>query len=100
MAIEAASRDDVQFVLGGAGMKKMIKRTADGDPMLPANVTYPPSMIATAIESLSPTIARDRHGLSSSACSWIPLFLPQQRVAAVCSTLGRVVKEHIWTRVA
>ncbi|THH34862.1 ABC transporter substrate-binding protein [Aliishimia ponticola] len=49
-AIEAAGRDDVQFVLGGAGMKEMIKRTADGDEMIPANVTYPPSMIATAIE--------------------------------------------------
>ena len=49
-AIEAAGRDDVQFVLGGAGMKEMIKRTADGDAMVPANVTYPPSMIATAIE--------------------------------------------------
>ncbi|MBT55258.1 MAG: ABC transporter substrate-binding protein [Mameliella sp.] len=49
-AIEAAGRDDVQFVLGGAGMKEMIKRTADGDTMIPANVTYPPSMIATAIE--------------------------------------------------
>ena len=49
-AIEAAGRDDVQFVLGGAGMKEMIKRTADGDAMIPANVTYPPSMIATAIE--------------------------------------------------
>jgi ribose transport system substrate-binding protein len=49
-AIEAAGRDDVKFVLGGAGMKEMIKRTADGDAMVPANVTYPPSMIATAIE--------------------------------------------------
>lgn len=49
-AIEAAGREDIQFVLGGAGMKEMIKRTADGDKMIPANVTYPPSMIATAIE--------------------------------------------------
>ena len=49
-AIEAAGRTDVQFVLGGAGMKEMIKRTADGDAMIPANVTYPPSMLATAIE--------------------------------------------------
>ena len=31
-------------------MKEMIKRTMDGDAMIPANVTYPPSMIATAIE--------------------------------------------------
>lgn len=49
-AIEAAGRDDIQFVLGGAGMKEMIARTRDGDAMIPANVTYPPSMIATAIE--------------------------------------------------
>lgn len=49
-AIEAAGRKDVQFVLGGAGMKEMIKRAMDGDKMVPANVTYPPSMIATAIE--------------------------------------------------
>jgi len=49
-AIEAAGRDDIQFVLGGAGMKEMIQRVMDGDEMIPANVTYPPSMIATAIE--------------------------------------------------
>jgi ribose transport system substrate-binding protein len=49
-AIEAAGRDDIQFVLGGAGMKEMIARTRDGDAMIPANVTYPPAMIATAIE--------------------------------------------------
>lgn len=49
-AIDAAGRDDIQFVLGGAGMKEMIKRVMDGDSMIPADVTYPPSMIATAIE--------------------------------------------------
>ncbi|WP_417742078.1 ABC transporter substrate-binding protein [Salipiger sp.] len=49
-AIDAAGRDDVQFVLGGAGMKEMVKRVMDGDEMIPADVTYPPSMIATAIE--------------------------------------------------
>ena len=49
-AIEAAGREDIKFVLGGAGMKEMIKRTQDGDAMVPANVTYPPAMIATAIE--------------------------------------------------
>ncbi|OWU75526.1 ABC transporter substrate-binding protein [Phaeobacter sp. 22II1-1F12B] len=49
-AIDAAGRDDVQFVLGGAGMKEMVKRVMDGDSMIPADVTYPPSMIATAIE--------------------------------------------------
>ncbi|KAA9006860.1 ABC transporter substrate-binding protein [Histidinibacterium aquaticum] len=49
-AIEAAGREDIQFVLGGAGMKEMIQRTMEGDEMIPANVTYPPAMIATAIE--------------------------------------------------
>ena len=49
-AIEAANRQDIKFVLGGAGMKEMVKRTMDGDAMIPANVTYPPAMIATAIE--------------------------------------------------
>lgn len=49
-AIEASGRDDIQFVLGGAGMKEMIAKVRDGDTMIPADVTYPPSMIATAIE--------------------------------------------------
>ena len=49
-AIEASGRDDIKFVLGGAGMKEMIKRVMDGDTMIPADVTSPPSMIATAIE--------------------------------------------------
>ena len=49
-AIEAAGRKDIKFVLGGAGMKEMVKRTMDKDAMIPANVTYPPAMIATAFE--------------------------------------------------
>lgn len=49
-AIEQSGRDDIQFVLGGAGMKEMVAKVRDGDPMIPADVTYPPSMIATAIE--------------------------------------------------
>ena len=59
-AIEAAGREDVQFVLGGAGMKEMIKRVMEGDEMIPADVTYPPSMISTAIEMTAV-------GLTSSA---------------------------------
>ena len=49
-AIEAAGRKDIKFVLGGAGMKEMVKRVMDKDTMIPADVTYPPAMIATAIE--------------------------------------------------
>lgn len=49
-AIEAAGRSDEMWVLGGAGMKEMVARVAEGDTQVPANVTYPPAMIATAIE--------------------------------------------------
>ncbi len=49
-AIEQSGRSDIQFVVGGAGMKDMIKRVADGDAMVPVDVLYPPAMIATAME--------------------------------------------------
>jgi ribose transport system substrate-binding protein len=50
VGIEAAGRDDIDLVLGGAGMKEIIKRMMDGDEMVPANVTYRPSIIIRAIE--------------------------------------------------
>lgn len=49
-AIQQAKRTDIKFVVGGAGMKDMIKKVADGDAMIPVDVLYPPSMIATAME--------------------------------------------------
>lgn len=49
-AIEQSGRKDIQFVVGGAGMKDMIKRVADGDKMVPVDVLYPPAMIATAMD--------------------------------------------------
>ena len=49
-AINQAGRQDEMWVLGGAGMKEMVARVRDGDKMIPADVTYPPSMAATAIE--------------------------------------------------
>ena len=48
-AIEQAKRNDIKFVLGGAGMKEFIKKIIDGDKMVDANVTYPPGMIADAM---------------------------------------------------
>ena len=48
-AIEQAKRSDIKVVLGGAGMKEMVKRLIDGDKLISANVTYPPSMIADAM---------------------------------------------------
>lgn len=48
-AISQAKRNDIRIVLGGAGMKEMVKRLMDGDKLVQANVTYPPSMIADAM---------------------------------------------------
>ncbi|HKI59012.1 MAG TPA: ABC transporter substrate-binding protein [Trueperaceae bacterium] len=48
-AIQQANRSDVKFVLGGAGMKEFIKKVMDGDPLVPADVLYPPNMVATAV---------------------------------------------------
>ncbi|WP_158969583.1 ABC transporter substrate-binding protein [Chachezhania sediminis] len=49
-AISQAGREKEMWVVGGAGMKEIVKRIMDGDPQLPVNVTYPPAQIATAIE--------------------------------------------------
>ena len=49
-AIKQAKRTDVKLVIGGAGMKDMIKKVADGDAMMPVNVLYPPAMVASALE--------------------------------------------------
>jgi ribose transport system substrate-binding protein len=49
-AIDQAGRNDEMWVVGGAGMKEIIQRMMNGDPMLPVNVTYPPAQIASAIE--------------------------------------------------
>jgi len=48
-AYKESGRKDVKIMLGGAGSKVMIKKVMDGDPLVKANVTYPPSMIATGI---------------------------------------------------
>ena len=48
-AIKEAGRDKEMWMLGGAGMKDVVKRVMDGDRMIPADVTYPPSMIATGM---------------------------------------------------
>ena len=49
-AIEQAKRTDIQYVVAGAGSKDMIKKVMDGDKMIPVDVLYPPSMVATAMQ--------------------------------------------------
>ena len=49
-AIKQANRSDIKFVVGGAGMKDMVKRVMDGDKMVPVDVLYPPAMVAVAMD--------------------------------------------------
>lgn len=49
-AIEQAGRKDEMWLIGGAGMKEIVKRIMDKDPQIPVNVTYPPAEISTALE--------------------------------------------------
>lgn len=49
-AVKQAGREDEMFIVGGAGMKQIIKRVMEGDDLVPVDVLYPPSMIATAID--------------------------------------------------
>lgn len=48
-AYKESGRNDISLFLGGAGAKDIVKMVMDGDPLVRADVTYPPSMIATAI---------------------------------------------------
>jgi len=48
------------WILGGAGMKDIIKRVMDKDPMFPGDVTYPPSMIATGMELAAGVLNGDK----------------------------------------
>ena len=48
-AYKESGREDIRLFLGGAGSKDIIKMIMDGDPLIQADVTYPPSMVATAV---------------------------------------------------
>jgi ribose transport system substrate-binding protein len=48
-AYKESKRSDVKIMLGGAGSKVMVKKVMDGDPLVKADVTYHPNMIATGI---------------------------------------------------
>jgi ribose transport system substrate-binding protein len=49
-ALRQAKREKELFVVGGAGMKEMVKRVMDKDTLTPVDIIYSPSMIAVAIE--------------------------------------------------
>ena len=49
-AIAQAKRTDIKFVVAGAGSMEMVKRMMDGDPMMPVDVLYSPTMVAVAMD--------------------------------------------------
>lgn len=57
-AVREAGREKEMWMLGGAGMKEVVKMVMDGNEFVPANITYPPSMIATGIH-LAHSVLRD-----------------------------------------
>ncbi|MBX3409531.1 MAG: ABC transporter substrate-binding protein [Phycisphaeraceae bacterium] len=50
-AIRESGRQREMWVFPGAGMKEVVKMVMDRDPMIPANITYSPSMIAAGIHT-------------------------------------------------
>lgn len=49
-AVKAAGRDKEMFIVGGAGMKEIVKGVMDGNELVPVDVLYPPAQIATAMD--------------------------------------------------
>lgn len=49
-AIEQAGRQEGMVLLGGSGMNRVIKMIMDGDTLIDADIFYPPTLIAPAIE--------------------------------------------------
>lgn len=67
-ALKEAGRDKV-WMLGGAGMKDVIKRVMDGDARFPADITYPPSMIAMGMHMAASSL---RDGKQKEKSQFIP----------------------------
>jgi len=68
-AIKEADRTDEMWILGGAGMKEAVKMVMDKNPMVPANITYPPSMIAAGIHMAVSTL---RDGKKTEIMKFMP----------------------------
>jgi ribose transport system substrate-binding protein len=52
-ALKSAGRDKNVWILGGGGMKDIVKRVMDKDPLYPADITYPPGMIGFGIQTVA-----------------------------------------------
>lgn len=59
-AYKESGRNDIKIFLGGAGSKEMIKKVMDNDKLVKADVTYPPSMVATGISMAVMSLRGDK----------------------------------------
>lgn len=71
-AIKEAGREKEMWILGGAGMKEAVKMLMDGDTRVPANITYPPSMVAMGIHLAVSTL---RDGKQAELMKFTPRHL-------------------------
>ncbi len=71
-AIQEAHREKEIWVMGGAGMKDVVKRVMDRDSMTPADCTYPPSMIGTGIHMAASAL---RDGKAKDLAPMLPKHL-------------------------
>jgi ribose transport system substrate-binding protein len=70
-ALRAAGRDKNIWILGGGGMKDIVKRVMDRDPLYPGDITYPPSMVGYGVQT---SIAMLREGKDKSK-QYVPRHL-------------------------
>ncbi len=50
-AYQESGRKDLKIAFGGAAKKEIVKKIMDGDPLVRANATYPPDVVATGISA-------------------------------------------------
>lgn len=48
-AYKESGRRDLKIAFGGAAKKEIVKRIMDGDPLVRADATYPPDVVATGV---------------------------------------------------
>ncbi len=71
-AIKESGREKGMFVFPGAGMKDVVKMVMDKDPLIPADITYSPSMIAAGIHTAVGVL---RDGKKAKVMEFMPRHL-------------------------
>ncbi len=61
-ALKEAGRDKNIFILGGAGMKDIVKRIMDNDKMFPADILYSPAMIKDGMKAMVDALKAKKDG--------------------------------------